>query len=108
MHELDADRIVVSPINVGGGTVKCAHGILPVPAPATALLLEGLPSYESDSIKSELCTPTGAALAKYFAFDFASQPVMNVKKIGYGIAITGGVISFGAMIPMAMGFGTVG
>ncbi len=85
MHELDADKIVVSPINVGGGTVKCAHGILPVPAPATALLLEGIPSYESDSIKSELCTPTGAALAKYFAFDFASQPVMNVKKIGYGM-----------------------
>lgn len=85
MHELDADKIVVSPINVGGGTVKCAHGILPVPAPATALLLEGIPSYESDSIKSELCTPTGAVLAKYFAFDFASQPVMNVKKIGYGM-----------------------
>jgi len=85
MHELDPDRIVVSPINVGGGTVKCAHGILPVPAPATALLLEGIPSYESDSIRSELCTPTGAALARYFAFDFASQPVMNVKKIGYGM-----------------------
>lgn len=85
MHELDADKIIISPINVGGGMVKCAHGILPVPAPATALLLEGIPSYESESIKSELCTPTGAALAKYFAFDFASQPVMSVNKIGYGM-----------------------
>ncbi|SFP64734.1 hypothetical protein SAMN04487928_10582 [Butyrivibrio proteoclasticus] len=85
MHELDADKIIFSPINVGGGTVKCAHGILPVPAPATALLLEGIPSYESDTIKSELCTPTGAALAKYFAFDFCSQPTMTVKRIGYGM-----------------------
>jgi len=85
MHELDVDKVVFSPINVGGGTVKCAHGILPVPAPATALLLEGIPSYESETIKSELCTPTGAALAKYFAFDFTSQPVMTVRKIGYGM-----------------------
>lgn len=85
MHELDVDKVVFSPINVGGGTVKCAHGILPVPAPATALLLEGIPSYESETIKSELCTPTGAALAKYFAFDFNSQPVMTVRKIGYGM-----------------------
>ena len=85
MHELDIDKVVFSPINVGGGTVKCAHGILPVPAPATALLLEGIPSYESENIRSELCTPTGAALAKYFAFDFTSQPIMTVKKIGYGM-----------------------
>ena len=85
MHELDIDKVVFSPINVGGGTVKCAHGILPVPAPATALLLEGIPSYESENIRSELCTPTGAALARYFAFDFTSQPVMTVKKIGYGM-----------------------
>ena len=85
MHKIDPDRIIVSPVNVGGGTVKCAHGILPVPAPATAYLLREIPSYESDRIKSELTTPTGAALIKYFADDFANQPVMRVGKIGYGM-----------------------
>ena len=85
MHKVDPDKIIVSPINVGSGTVKCAHGILPVPAPATAYLLKGIPSYESTSIKSELCTPTGAALVKYFADEFDSQPVMSVKQIGYGM-----------------------
>ncbi len=84
MHKLDPDKVIVSPINVGGGKVKTAHGILPVPAPATALLLRGIPSYQSD-IESELCTPTGAALVKYFAFDFANQPVMSIEKIGYGM-----------------------
>lgn len=85
MHVLDPDRVVVSPINVGSGTVKCAHGILPVPAPATALLLQDIPSYESDTIESELTTPTGAALIKYFADSFGSQPLMTVRKIGYGM-----------------------
>ena len=84
MHKLDPDKVIVSPINVGGGKVKTAHGILPVPVPATALLLRGIPSYQSD-IESELCTPTGAALVKYFAFDFANQPVMSIEKIGYGM-----------------------
>ena len=85
MHLIDADRIIVSPVNVGGGTVKCAHGILPVPAPATARLLQEVPIYESDRIKSELTTPTGAALVKYFADDFDTQPIMRVSKIGYGM-----------------------
>ena len=85
MHKLDPDKVIVSPINVGGGQVKSAHGILPVPAPATALLLRGIPSYSSDRIMGELCTPTGAALTKYFAFEFGPQPVMSVKKIGYGM-----------------------
>lgn len=84
IHKLSLDKIVVSPVNVGGGVVKAAHGILPVPAPATALLLKGIPSYESEVIKSELCTPTGAALIKYFADDFSTQPIMAVEKIGYG------------------------
>lgn len=84
MHELDPEKVIVSPINVGGGTVKTAHGILPVPAPATAVLLEGIPCYQSN-IESELCTPTGAALIKYFAFDFSNQPVMVPEKIGYGM-----------------------
>ena len=85
MHLIDPDRVIVSPINVGGGTVKCAHGILPVPAPATANLLREIPIYESDRIKSELTTPTGAALVKYFADAFGSQPVMRVSNIGYGM-----------------------
>ena len=85
LHELDPDKIIVSPINVGNGTVKCAHGILPVPAPATALLLEGIPTYSPEKNVGELCTATGAALAKYFAFDFGAQPVMTIDKIGYGM-----------------------
>ncbi|SFC86373.1 nickel pincer cofactor biosynthesis protein LarC [Butyrivibrio sp. YAB3001] len=85
MHKLSPDRVIVSPINVGSGTVKCAHGILPVPAPATLNLLLGIPYYESQTIKSELCTPTGAALVKYFADEFSYQPVMSVIKTGYGL-----------------------
>ena len=85
MHELDPDKVIISPINVGSGQVKSAHGILPVPAPATALLLRGIPSYSSDRIMGELCTPTGAALAKYFAFEFGAQPIMTVDRIGYGM-----------------------
>ncbi|MBP3197746.1 MAG: nickel pincer cofactor biosynthesis protein LarC [Butyrivibrio sp.] len=85
LHELDPDKIIISPINVGNGQVKCAHGILPVPAPATAFLLEGIPTYSPEKLVGELCTPTGAALVKYFAFDFGAQPVMTVEKIGYGM-----------------------
>lgn len=85
MHELDPDKVIVSPINVGSGQVRCAHGILPVPTPATAMLLKGIPSYTSETIRGELCTPTGAALVKYFAFEFGSQPVMVLEKIGYGM-----------------------
>lgn len=84
MRNLSPDKVVVSPIHVGSGQVKCAHGILPVPAPATALLLSGIPSYSGD-IRGELCTPTGAALIKYFATGFGAQPVMSVEKIGYGM-----------------------
>ena len=85
MHEIDPDKVIVSPINVGSGQVRAAHGILPVPAPATAYLLIGIPSYSSDRINGELCTPTGAALVKYFAFDFGTQPIMVVDRIGYGM-----------------------
>ena len=85
MHEIDPDKVIVSPINVGSGQVRAAHGILPVPAPATANLLIGIPSYSSDRINGELCTPTGAALVKYFAFDFDTQPMMVVDRIGYGM-----------------------
>lgn len=85
MQELDPDKVIVSPINVGGGQVKTAHGILPVPAPATANLLMGIPSYSDEIVKGELCTPTGAALVKYFAFEYSAQPVMTVSRIGYGM-----------------------
>ncbi len=84
MHELGADKIVASPVHVGSGTVRCAHGVLPVPAPATALLLQGVPVYGGE-IKGELCTPTGAALLKYFVEDFGPMPPMVPEKYGYGM-----------------------
>jgi len=80
---LDVDRIFASPINLGEGSVKCAHGILPVPAPATLKLLQGIPCYSS-GIKKELTTPTGAAVIGYFADEFCSMPSMCVHDIGYG------------------------
>ena len=84
MEKLRPESVICSPINVGGGTVKCAHGILPVPAPATEILLRDLPWYEGE-IKTELCTPTGAALVRYFAGRYESVPVMCVEKCGYGM-----------------------
>lgn len=84
MHELDPDRIVASPVHVGSGSVRCAHGILPVPAPATAYLLRGIPTY-GGSVPGELCTPTGAALLKHFVTEFGGQPVMRTQVIGYGM-----------------------
>lgn len=83
MHELKPDRILASPVHVGSGTVHCAHGELPVPAPATQELLKGIPIYSSD-IRGELCTPTGAALLKYFVTAFGRMPPMRVSQIGYG------------------------
>ena len=77
-------NIVVSPVHVGSGQVKCAHGVLPVPAPATAYILKDVPTY-GGNIKGELCTPTGAALLKHFATKFGSQPMMLTQKIGYGM-----------------------
>lgn len=84
MDELAPQRVVVSPVHVGSGQVKCAHGILPVPAPATADILKGVPTY-GGQIKGELCTPTGAALLKHFADAFDDRPVMAVDAIGYGM-----------------------
>ena len=85
MDMIGPDSVTATPVNAGGGTVKCAHGILPVPAPATANILEGIPSYMDDTIKSELCTPTGAALLRYFADSFEDMPVMKVSGTGYGM-----------------------
>ncbi len=84
MDMISPDRIIASPINVGSGMVECAHGILPVPAPATALLLEGIPMYTDHDINTELCTPTGAALIKYFVSEYGNIPVINTNSIGYG------------------------
>ncbi|MDD7224444.1 MAG: nickel pincer cofactor biosynthesis protein LarC [Lachnospiraceae bacterium] len=83
MNKLKVDKVVVSPVNVGFGKVKCAHGILPVPAPATAELVKEIPTY-AGRFEGELLTPTGAALLKYYADEFSYQPLMNVIKCGYG------------------------
>ena len=84
MREIAPDEVIVSPVHVGCGEVKCAHGILPVPAPATAYILRDVPIY-GGKIRGELCTPTGAALLKHFATRFGDMPILRVKSIGYGI-----------------------
>ena len=80
---LGVDQFVCSPLNVGGGTVACAHGVLPVPAPATLELLKGAPVY-SGEIQKELVTPTGAAIVKVLASGFGPRPTMTTEHIGYG------------------------
>src|SRR5580704_10541084 len=80
---LGVDEIICSPLNVGGGMVKCAHGTFPVPAPATVELLADAPVYSS-GIQAELVTPTGAAIVKTLARRFAPFPPMKVEKTGYG------------------------
>ena len=84
MEELAPGIILASPVNTGSGHVSCAHGILPVPAPAAAYILQNIPIY-NDEIKGELCTPTGAALLKYFVKEFCNMPVLNIFRIGYGM-----------------------
>ena len=84
LDRLGVDRVLVSPVHVGSGTVKCAHGILPVPAPATAYLCRDVPVYSTE-IRGELCTPTGMALLKTFADSFGPMPVMRTSRIGYGM-----------------------
>ena len=84
IEALSPGRILASPIHVGSGHVRCAHGILTVPAPATALILRGVPTY-GGSVPGELCTPTGAALLKYFVSGFGEMPVMESVQTGYGM-----------------------
>ena len=84
LHKLAPDQIIASPIHVGSGQVKCAHGILPVPAPATAYILKDIPIC-SGSIQGELCTPTGAALLKHFVTRFDQMPLMTPASTGYGM-----------------------
>ena len=84
MNKIAPDQVIVSPVHVGSGHVHCAHGIFPVPAPATAYILNGVPMY-GGAVKGELCTPTGAALLKHFATRFGDMPVMRTEAIGYGM-----------------------
>lgn len=81
---LNPEQIIASPVHVGSGSVRCAHGILPVPAPATAEILRDVPIY-CGNIQGELCTPTGAALLKHFVSQFMTMPPMAVEKTGYGM-----------------------
>jgi uncharacterized protein (TIGR00299 family) protein len=80
---LAVEQILASPLNVGGGTVNCAHGVMPVPAPATLELLRGIPVY-SGEVQKELVTPTGAAIVRVLATSFGPRPMMTTEKIGYG------------------------
>jgi uncharacterized protein (TIGR00299 family) protein len=82
-HALGIETFACSALNVGGGTAKMAHGVLPVPAPATANLLQGKPTY-SNGVQKELVTPTGAAIVATICDSFGPQPPMSVTAIGYG------------------------
>lgn len=84
MEMIAPDEVIASPVHVGSGHVRCMHGILPVPAPATALILQDVPIY-GGQIQGELCTPTGAALLKHFVSRFGDRPVMKTQTIGYGM-----------------------
>lgn len=84
LHMLAPEKVIASPVHLGSGQVRCAHGILPVPAPATAYILQGVPAY-TGTIRGELCTPTGAALLKTFAQSFGPMPVMVTEKVGIGV-----------------------
>lgn len=84
MEEIAPAVVYTSPINLGSGHVRCAHGVLPVPAPATAHILQHAPIY-SDQTVGELCTPTGAAILKHFTKKFRGMPMLSVAKVGYGM-----------------------
>ena len=83
IEALGIERVVSSPIHVGSGTFKCAHGTYPVPGPATAALLRGVPSYSGEII-GELATPTGAAIVANLTVDFRPLPLMKIERVGYG------------------------
>ena len=86
MDMIRPERVVVSPVCTGFGQVRCMHGIVPVPAPATAYLLKGMPVY-AGNIRGELLTPTGAALLKYFATEFGQMPQMKILGVGCGMGM---------------------
>ncbi len=82
-HQIAPDDTGCSPIHVGCGTVRCAHGVLPVPAPATLELLKGIPAY-SDGVRGELATPTGVALLRHFCTGFSAMPPLVAEAVGHG------------------------
>jgi len=84
MDMISPDQVICTPVHVGSGKVRCAHGLLPVPAPATAYILRDVPIY-GGRIQGELCTPTGAALLKHFVTSFGDMPPMKAERIGYGM-----------------------
>lgn len=84
IERLGPEQIVATPVRTGFGHVRCAHGVLPVPAPATASVLKGVPSYAGDE-EGEFCTPTGAAVLRHFASRFGMMPPMVFDRVGYGI-----------------------
>ena len=92
LHSLGVDRVICSPVAVGSGTVRCEHGVLPVPAPATARLLEGVPLAPSEET-GELTTPTGAALLTTFVSEFGPLPSMTLRATGQGAGSREGVRS---------------
>lgn len=81
---LEVDEILASPVCVGNGTVRCAHGVLPVPAPATAEIIKGMPVYFSEK-DGELLTPTGAAVLKHFVTGYTKELALQIENIGYGM-----------------------
>jgi len=83
LFALGVEKVYCSPLHVGTGTVQCAHGTLPVPAPATAELVKGKPVY-STGVEGELLTPTGAAIVTTLSCEFGPMPLMTVEKVGYG------------------------
>lgn len=100
LHELGVEHITASKVCTGYGEVKCAHGILPVPAPATANILKNMPSFAGEA-EGERCTPTGAALLKYFVESYGEAPEMTVTAVGYGI----GKKDFGRMNAVRISLG---
>lgn len=84
VEALGVDEILCGEVKVGYGTVKCDHGVLPVPAPATLEILKGIP-IEAGDVKGELVTPTGAAILKHYVSHYAPMPAMTVECIGYGL-----------------------
>lgn len=89
LHLLGIERVVCSPLPLGGGTVRCRHGVIPIPAPATVELLRGCPTVPGEE-QRELVTPTGAALARTLAGDFGPPPAMVLQTVGYGLGSTRG------------------
>jgi uncharacterized protein (DUF111 family) len=83
LHALGVQMVQASPINVGSGTVRTAHGLLPVPAPATLELVKGCPTYAGD-VRMEMTTPTGAAIVTTLASRFGPLPYIQVERVGYG------------------------